>query len=852
MTQMCLKICFFVILTASVSYVPLSPAQEDPQEPPPVEQWDDLDGVESWVLEQLSRGGNRLSDVLFETLNDLPLYRSEIGNVEIDLSVHRRIFENHDALNSWTVVDRFNVAGSLPIYSKMIDAAGSASQNFGFTIGTRAGIEFINIHQSTPDSYVSLPTLDAQKEKIESSAWYDEFISTPTTSSEDTPSSGVWLPTTNDNGDPVLGFFGADSFLDSENEARYSRFWNLILFPFRLPIKAGLIRNMDIGEIISYVGQGALELGPSVGWSFDPTGVIGAGGAHVSYTTFISGAFRISIYREDEHRVRVKATRSRSLGHAINIGESHSTDLLSGNLIVDKLNDGIKIVPFSLSVGESSTRSFDVAYRFDLRDPAAAEAYEQSVMGRLALADELSIDLAGHPRQGTGVEKLFTRTSDTDSTSQSRRLQLGFIFKKRSQTSITHVETTITVPGPNGDETHHLFRSLTENSSDWKLLWAVYEKFMTRFGLFLDVDQYEQDPVSNSAVTLTVEGSIKDSDTFKDEMMDYILEIEDAVGKYGIFPRPPASADKGAMKSTTEAAPDFHFGKSRFYYRFDLTQDQIHKFIETDSSDMWRVIENAFGAPRYFWTNPFIRALYQLLTLPLSILNIPLYVTDVNIRQGSDLLHARIIHYKWAAIKDMPTIREKVEALGSLFYDRLFSYEMVRIIRSALDNEDVGFIVSGYNMLFGSLYDQGNTHILANNRASEIEREIEFDQQGPRYPDTSAVVGNLSVNPLSAALVDINFDLNSTPKGLFLQLYTDNPWWYFHNSKLGDILLFNAGQYSPGRNTLVLDKNDTQSPLYELAGQLEPDSGYKVRLSINNNGLHWGMAAENTFVTPEE
>lgn len=838
------RICYSLAGVGVFLYGTWAAAQKDPPQKdiPRVEQWWELGKFDDDTLKRLDSWGDQIPYIIFNALNDITLFKNDSDNIQIDLSGHRRIFENHDRQGSWTVADRFSVVGTIPLYSYLVNGSmGQVGPTFGFSIGANTGVDFINIRQVIPDAYANLPSPKERKINIQDTPWSsDQPDNTPPT----TPPPGKWMYSEDPLGQRILSYLP----VHPNDHIRYTNLWRIPLIPLRLPLLTEAIHAMEDKEIISYVGFGSLQVGPSVGWSADPTGLTPLSWEVLSYATYVQGTYRISVMKESDYEVRLKISRIGEIGHAGSASGGTKPTIFDGMIIVKHFSSAIKIIPFQLKVGQGLADSFDVSYRYNLRIPHAKEAYEQAVLGRTALSEHLAIDPQGQPTTftHTGVEKLSIRESTSDKQAVSRRMKLGFIFKRESGTSFINTDSVITLP----DGKHHIFHSVVDNSQQWHLIFSFFEKLNHSFRVSVDLDKYQANPRSLDAMMLNVEGSIQDSDTSPNEMMSYMLEVEDSIGKFGIFPRPPkVDTDLPAALLDDLGMSLTNLGTTRFFYRMGLDQKTVDNFILTDETQMWKILETAFNVTDGYWSNSFSRSLYQLLSLPITIINVPLYVADINLRSGSNLWHARKILSRWKAIKEQSDIKKRAEALGNMFFDSMYSYELVRILRAALQGQDVNYWVSGYSTYFGQRWEHGDTTLLAENKASQLQREIDFDVPGRRGPDNSGEpeIDGLEITRIDSNKILITFNLTEIPQALFFQINTSNPWWVFSNGRLAHLLMYNNGMFKKGENKLVLDKKNATSPGFPLIEKVESGTRYILQISSNMSGLTWSPLIETPF-----
>jgi len=796
------------------------------------EPWESV--LDGRTIREVDRVGTRMSDALFDVIEDIPFYKTSSELFSFNVSGQRRVFDNADILNSWTVVDKFNLAGNFPIFK---DGFGDLSTGaVGFSIGGGIGLDFINIRQVTAKGYGSFPSIQKRQEEMEKEAWYEEFTKMRAESAAAAESDSaeqfepVWVEEQQEDGKvkKILNY----TLKDPEENARYSKFWNVVTFPFRLPLKATALRHLESGEIISYLGTGLVEVGANVGWNLDPTGITGLAQAGVSYRTYISGTFRISVLKENDRFVKVKLTRVGTLGHGTAIGTDYKPTVLDGVVLVKSLQSSAKLIPFKLNIDQSASKSFDVGYRYDITNLKGRRAYERAVFGLMARSEELASHEDGPAV--TGVEHAFKRTMNSTLRSTSARMKLAFIFRHDASNSVVHADAHVTFP----DGSHHVFTSTAANGSSWRAIWGVHESTQHNFTVSMDVDHYVK-AARDDSFNLLVEGSINDSNASEGELLRYILAVEDSVGKVNIFRRPDTFPEE--FRKTP--------GKCSFYFQLGINNSQIHRFIDTPASEMWPALEKAFDMETGAWSTKANRLRYAAKWSGITLLNGILYTAGYGLPAGSKLIAAKRIHRRWTALQKIEDPVKRAETLGKMFLEKSFGYELVRLIRAVLSGETVSYYATGNNSLFGRVVDQGGTTLDFDNIATRAQRRVEFDQEGRRIQDSDkmAVVHDLDIEVLNDNKLRLSFVLSKTPLQLFIQLRVDNWWRLFHGGEQSALLIDNKGEYKEGVNTIVLDPADTGSPWYPLARILEKDNVYVASMALTNDGSHWGAVSTKRF-----
>ncbi len=774
-----------------------------PAPAPQTESWDFT--LPHDLLSKIRLPSGRISDALFDWADDFSFFDSEAweDGLQVNLRTQRRVFDNQDILNSWTVVDRIRLNTRLPIFSTEV-----LGGPIGFSIGTSQSVEVLNIRQMSPLLYSRASTLKERSIDLQSA------LSDARAADEGRePRGPIWdLPID-----------------DPQDQARFGRFWNRVLFPMRLPLTANALKRLEEGEVVSYTGEGSVHLGPSVGWVYDNS-ILNAN-AGISVSTYLRGSYRISVLKESERFVRVKLTRIGAYGAGLSAGARGESQMLDGHLVLRKLNKYLKVTPFSLEASDEQSRTFNVGYRYDLENPQAREAYEQAVLGQFAFSDELSVDETGKAldSQLTGVQKLFTRTAKGRTEQVSQNLRLSALYRRDHVTSRTTVDAIITFP----DGRFHIFQSWVENSREWRAFWAWYEKLYYKFWAHLNSGTQGRFPIS-----LWAEGNIQDSSTSQAELMSYILEAENTIGKVGLFPRPPAKE-----KDLFERSP-----RSSFFYRIAFSTEQIQAFIKTSPERAWELLEQAFGVTPGTWTNPLNRFWNRLGSEVLNIFTYPLYVADAPIRLGNVPGHASRIHERWMNVASARSLEEMTERLSKVFHDRRYSYELMRLLRASMNGQPVAYEVSAYSPVFGRVAETGNSEVFLEDLATRAQREIEFDREEGRTPtqDRDAAIHGVLASAVSSSRVDIEMHLRAAPKAIYLELYERSFWNW---KKKANVLVYNNGELDAGANRLVLAKELSESPWFGISKELLPRTRYRLRMAVNASGLNWGPAQSVEFST---
>jgi hypothetical protein len=804
----CLALVLLLTLSAG-SAAPRAVAADAPR----TESWDSVVSLD-W-LKRIRLPAGTISNALFDWTDDVSFFNGEVweDGSQVDLRTQRRVFDNQDILNSWTVIDRLQIQARFPIFSTEVFGGP-----IGFSIGVGTGVNVFNIRQTNPLDYGKLESVRQREAEIQAA-----LASSP--SKPEGAKGPIWdIPVD-----------------DPQDQARFGKFWNRLLFPLRLPLTAASVSKLSNGEVIAYNASGSVYMGSSVGWNYDNS-VLNAS-AGVSISTYVRGEYRISILKESDRFVRLKVTRLGAAGTSENAGGNINPTLLDGYVIIKRLNKFIKVTPFSLNATQELSHSFDVGYRYDLAKPQAREAYEQAVLGQLAFSDELAFDGQGNATNAaiSGVEKIFSREAKGKRNEISQSFRLGILFKLDHRTSQQTVDAIITFP----DGTYRIFQSFVENSVEWRIFWAWYEKLYYKFLVHFDNQKQLN---GEFPLSLWAEGNIQDSSTSRKELMAYILETENTVGKFGIFPRPPLMAGNVSSSSPDGQPTKLNRERSSFFYRIAFSQAQVNQLVNTPASKAWELLESAFQVTPGSWSNPWTRFWKRFGGELLNILTYPLYIADVPVRLGNIQGHAKRIHDRWMDVKQATDAKTMAERLGLMFYDRRYSFELMRLLRASMNDQPVAYEVSAYSPVFGRVAETGNSQIFIDDVATRAQREVDFDRETGRIPtqDREAAITDLRSEALSGSRASLQLYLKSAPKAIYVELYERGFWSW---KKTANVLVYTNGELLAGPNVIILDPAETGSTWFGIAKALKPNTKHRVRLAVNVSGLSWGPAQKTEFTT---
>jgi hypothetical protein len=808
---------------------------------PPVEQWPVK------PLRGYSRNREKISAAIFDLLEDISIIDIGVGKGSLKLKAGRKIYDNHDVLGSWTVIDRFRLGYKYPLY-EYLNPFGSGFF-FGFRVDGLVETDFLDIRQVLPSQYDEMQKPEQRFAELESSNWFRNFLHNGDKSDESRALVDMNRSELNPPNRSPSGRESTFRAFDGLTRARYSRLWNMISFPGRIPFKSEWISHIQQGEIISYAGRGKVELGPSVGWSIDLTGITNILKAELSLRTWLIGQFRISIYREDERYVQVKLNRQATLGGGTSF-DSGTDDVVVGFLSFESRLHRTDITPFSFGLSKARTRSFDVVYRYDLTDESARAAFDKATRGRFGDSDDLAGGLDWQTvEKPRAVTKVGMRDTVADRIGKVSETRLAFLYRHKHVADLTHSDIVITLE----DGSTRVFRSVARNSKMWRWVWGDQEQADHDYRISVNLDRFEAE--MPDAITLTVNGDIADSDTSGREMNEYINEVESVSNRPGFFPRPlnykpltrfqaiDANTDfdrRGKPSVDRDAMQDYYYGRCSFFYQITYDQEQFDRFIDTPEDQMWPLLERAFAVPEGTWATPTKRFAFRMQHVVPWLLNYPLYVINVHFRNGSMLYNAQKIHDKWLMCQQRGEIHDRIRSAGKLFSNRLYGYELSRLLRARLAGEKISYVIQGTSHVFGNLRVEGQSRTAVDPITDRMDRVIDLDRSGPRQQsDALALISETNVDVQDPTHLMLNFTITGPeePHSLFFRLVEYRSWKL--PRPVGERFYLNTDHiFAAGPNSLMID--DQKSFLSEFVQRMQPDSEYELVMAYSRDGRTWG------------
>jgi hypothetical protein len=834
------------------------------------------------IMKQKMSINTQISESIFKSVSDLDLGKVNLGQgIGFDVRSSRRVYSNNTINESYTVVDTLIFPVSIPSFSVPL-----GGPNLTFNIGFNSSFAVSNIRQVYPGNVVFTPELvgklfgkqdlEKRRELLNKSQWMKQALDSDKDLKSGQPPDYY---VQEDKGQSMF-------FLDGLRQARYGSLWNEVAFPLRIPLRAQWLTHIENNEIITYEVNGTIEAGPSAGVSTTvdlgglstsinsegekskPTLGISAG---ISARLFVGGRFRISIYKVDENRVKVKITRAKSRGNSLSVGLSSELNLYPGYVISTKIagqniretvaDFRFQIIPFQISRTAALGDSFEVGYLFDLRDLRAQEAYESTLLGFVSKAEDLisQYEAANTDHKSDPVQKIFTKRHHDKTIGKSAGTKI--ILSASLNSSQTVIDEDITLRDEDGNDDSYFIQKYAAQEAatrEWNY-FLFSSKETANFDVRTDYIQNKETNQEN--IGLVASGQIYDSSTKGSEMNIYSERIEriflDPASQKTIFPRVPeyTTVPNKEIKNWTK------FGRALYYFQVGLSLKHLLAFANTNDAEMGRHLEIGFGKKAGTWnhTPNFFQRTLSILRSPF---NWGIHSNSVVDHLGADAVAAARFRELWRTAKIISagctlenandgsgSCRDFAKAIGQMYFRSPFTYELLATTMSALRAqkvEDISYRISARSSAFNSIE-------AASNQITEVEQITAVYNQAttydtvstkfnPNYQITNLNMDLVSGNPVK---IKVTYEASARPDYLvvrlekvssILNIERDVVQLLIPNRKNGSADLFKSG----ANEFIIANEENNISFATELAHRLEPGGIYRI-----NVGMVVGNASGN-------
>ena len=926
--------------TSDVNRSPASKPSPDPSSTPktskrPVLYDQAREEVHSWpgqlwrlLTTQLDGAGLQVTNSIFSALTEFDLVKTPIGKGQFKLTTKREVFDNYDLLNTWTVIDHFYINSNVPVLnlSVPVPTGPAGTLSFGFWIGGNAGMTWTNIRQVPAQRYRELPSVDDEQRKIELSTWFRQQqaidaagthqgrdagridVADPTTPSVSPSVSPIPVDPSVTSLDPSSPWY----MFDPSIRPRLSKLINRVIFPFRLPVNFEKFKEMESGELISYSGTGGIEVGGSVGWNYIKVPYLDQFNVSASVKTYVRGDYTISVLKENERFAKVKVSRSLTRGAGFGFNSDFNNKTVYSGLLLIK--DPIKIVvgkynfhliPFQYSGDKNQSNFFDVGYRYDLKDPSAQEAFGRAVLGSFALSEELRDRRT--PEGEPIVQRIFDRAATQDQHSSNRGLTIGGLFNWQASHTVEEFKATLNLP----DGTNHVLKEATQNSSQWKNILGIWERFRFNFTVALNQEAYEKgDP---NSFFLVAEAFIDDSRTSGKEIRNYIAEVERVTGKTELLPelplfvpkkkqpKPKPSAkprriklDENTRRRLGDTDPEFSddgdeddddedegdvttggqaeatdVDGAHPRTRSVRIEPEVPDSIPANAGSEVRMKRAMYGRSSFYYGLNIPRPLLEkFVNIPdakkVSLLEMafgvtegawdrvkkrPAFIEDASEDQEKDTppILVQRFYHRWRRIHSGLPIEEQVHRLGELFSERRHSYELMLLLQLALAGEELDYFVTAQDAAFGRVQQRGKATTNVDKILYQADQQMGFERMAGGFRGDPEA----TLTDLSSKVLDddrVELKFNLTKEAKFIYFRLTRSTRWKRYKVVSEVIFANsAGRFPQGKNSIILDRLSTDYLSREMGTPLQKNEFYIINMGYTRDGVRWGQATSTRF-----
>ncbi len=447
-----------------------------------------------------------------------------------------------------------------------------------------------------------------------------------------------------------------------------------------LPTKAGPMEALPFGTKRTLEGWGSIALtgGVSFGKRLEDLGLLAKKvelGASASAGVYwnMRGDFKVEVQREQEKRVRVKWTRSRSgvVGGYANavVGLTVAPEVIklvpgpANKVLSAVVKRGESYARVQFDAGASWTSSFEliVDLVFDLGDAEGRRGFEAAVLGNLITAQELA---KGEGRKGLVEARVTSTLVDAFSKSVSLKAWNVLTLSWDSRSADVKVEVT------DLDGTH-----TKTNTATWS---------SNRKGIFSDrtvmVDATERETTKPGEETRRVSTVTFRAKRVDDNLSYFVADQHLSFARLLLG----SAVEPDISRVLAARTPGGDHGRSTLELEVTLGEKSIDRVLSTSRDDFLAAYGRAFWEMKYDWTP----ARCRLLESPPSGYGPDRTIDEIELEQEA----YRYRDAKWAAGVLATAARgsrtERVEAFRKLARDSGFELRAVVAFATLADPGD--------------------------------------------------------------------------------------------------------------------------------------------------------------------
>lgn len=783
---------------------------------------------------------SNIPDLIYNSVFDLisgqTKYKIPEANIEIGVKVKRKVFDNEDVLNTYSVVDTFEVPVKIPINLFKDVPIGVYGASAGLSMEMKGGIAVQNIRQVIAKDYKYEETSRERARDVET--YVDQLKDR-----EEEHLGGI-IGFVDSIDDSIFNLITGKTD-SSKTKAKFSKISNMLTHPLRLPLKSSIADTMPIGEISSYEFKGYVELAGNIGWNIPKARY--AASANLLLKTYLNGRYKISVLKDAPQSATIKLRRVKEKG----VGLSASFSALnpknipfSGYVLTatDALGVNTSLVPFSIDLKREWIKDFDISYKYDLTNPNARKAYNKAMFGLFSDSEKLVIE-----KNGVALVKSRKEKSTLDQSKSSSKFL--FIYMKK-ETAIKKVGKII-IETP--EERKYFFTANRENIQDEKLAFVNKENSSYKYNVLLDEKIYRS--TYDKGLSLEIDVKLKDSYTTYSELTKKIEEVEFATEQYGVFSRFPSltpeemDSVKMRLKKRVE-----NLGSSYFHYRISLNREQIGKLVTVSDDELWNILEKELNIKGDL-NSRSDRAKRVLENLSSTVTNIQDNLIGMYDKDGGKVFQAMKFMKEWKKVKEFYyySTNERVNldfvhGITKLFSTTHFNKELVKIIKSILKNETIEFYLYGKGPGINGEIEKGG--------ALKIDQTKKLKDLEYRYVGVDASIKDLKVKAkaIDKDSVEVIINTKKAPKYFHVSIGRTSKWKRY--KQLESIVMKNNDIIKEGETRLLITRGNCKEVgfISNIARAIfyEYKEDYKtIRVGISHDSTSWGKTKESKFILPE-
>lgn len=534
----------------------------------------------------------------------------------------------------------------------------------------------------------------------------------------------------------------------------------LLETPFVFPLTTETFYGMPVGSIRSYAISGGVQLPIDFGGALDKASqdeLTRIGGLKLGspYTIFRRGEHRINVLRRSEHSAWVGLKELTRTGHALSPFVGTKYFILRGALAANIFSwhwvwTGVPIsmLPIDLNLEQATANLYDHVYEYDLRNPAAASAYEEAVKGNFVPSRDRYLDQKEKGLE-TGVTFHFARVQDRFEN-VSRNGPNVAVYKQERQKNRTTAEVEIT----DAEGKFYVLEGTQDVEDEaWDILVGGEEKRLQqtvemRVRKVLNKDNPDDtadysfafEAVEDPTV-LNINMSVQDRYVDVAEYDGYLEDLRFVTGlpldkapkldlqdqelqkerrRRGFF------ADPGASVSLIHV-PATYLGRFGATASMSFDTQALQRILDASDDDKWRAFAKSYGVESKTWLSVEGRASFAhsaqwfkaFVLYPLRLFNTRVASADA-IKEATTAINAL------AEIKKLETPVAKLEA----FYKLLDADHPERLTRALLNLSDLSRIPRRISF---SAQPKGAARQAIKDRYGKLHNTVV--KEGPPFPD---------------------------------------------------------------------------------------------------------------------